>query len=411
MMEVIPFKHKLNQSILKSALSVMLVFSLGSCGGSGSVAASAAGGILETPTQITPAPIGTAATAATAAQLDKFWARYGAKESFSPRYVEILTKVLEAEDLVFAKDYFGARAIVVALIAKYPLMINETASFPWWDNFNEGYGKSPRPHFGEPGIYAQLRMLDDITKMGVEKKLLSGTTPIQMVIVMPQCSNIEPTEGPTLTNHRISPEIEENSYEVVRQSLRLFQSYLLAISGGELQLELSFHKLASCFEIDGKEPQFSRFKYNVPLLQLPAGVIDSADMFWLVYPMDFDRGIKYGFSSGVGAYSGKPVFISEDVWITRKRGDQGDGAVGGPRTAVERRAYLPEWFQHEVFHHFFSSWPEFELEKTGHAWFTKSNWPTDFTGKEEEDYFSEALNKRLMGATPSIAKKLQRGKR
>ena len=90
---------------------------------------------------------------ATAAQLDKFWERYGAKESFTSRYVEMLTKVLEAEDLVFAKDYVGARAIVLALIAKYPLMTNESGYSVWWDNYWESKNKSTLdpPHFGEPG--------------------------------------------------------------------------------------------------------------------------------------------------------------------------------------------------------------------------------------------------------------------
>ena len=103
--------------------------------------------------------------------------------------------------------------------------------------------------------------------------------------------------------------------------------------------------------------------------------------------------------------SGKPVFISEDDWVIKKRTpDQG----GGDRTDVERRIYLPEWVQHEFFHHLFQTWPEFGLEKTGHDWFVKTNWPADFTGKLEEDYFSEALNKRLYDAKPSIAQKLKR---
>ena len=341
---------------------------------------------------------------ATAAQLDKFWARYGPKESFTPRYVEMLTKVLEAEDKVYAKDYVGARAIVLALIAKYPVMTNESGYSVWWDNYWESKNKSKLdpPHFGEPGIYAQLRMLDDITKMGV-KKALPGTTALQMAIVIPQCSNIRPKTGPILLNERISPEIEENSYEVVRQSLRLLESYLLAISGGELRLELNFYKLNTCLEINVNNTY--TLDATPPLMQLPAGVLEKSDMFWLLYPMNFDAGVDYGFSSGVGGYDNKPVFISEDDWILKKKAGQGAGF----RTEVERRMYLPEWFQHEIFHHFFSSWPEFELEKTDHQWlFFKSSWPSDFTGQVEEDYFSEALNKRLYGATPSIAKKLKR---
>ena len=90
--------------------------------------------------------------------------------------------------------------------------------------------------------------------------------------------------------------------------------------------------------------------------------------------------------------------------MKKRSPDQGEGN----RTDVERRMYLPEWIQHEFFHHLFSSWPELGLEKTPHEWFTKANWPADFTGNEEEDYYAEALNKRLYQATPSIAQKLKR---
>lgn len=395
MKNVVFAKHKLYKSTLKSALLAVLASSVVSCGGGGDVS-----GV----TDATPAPAPSVASVKTAAQLKTFWARYGAKESFSPMYGEVLTKLLEAEDLVVAKEFQAARVIVVDLITKYPLMNGAMPNDSvWWNNYNEGQNKSTRPHLGEPGPYAHLRMLDDITKMGVEKGSLPGNTPIQMAIVVPQCSDIVPISGPTLMNERISPEIEENSYEAVRQSLRLLQSYLLAISGGELRLELNFYKINSCFQIN-KNNRYV-LDSNPPLLELPAGVIEKMDMFWLIYPMDFDANVKYGFSSGVGSYNEKPVFISEDDWIIKKRApDQGSGF----RTDVERRMYLPEWFQHELFHHLFASWPELNLGATGHPWFDKSTWPTDFFGREEEDYFSEALTKRLYSANPTIAKKLKR---
>ena len=54
----------------------------------------------------------------TPAALAEFWDRYGAKENFPPKYVELFIKLLEAEDKVVDKDYLGARLIVDDLIKK-----------------------------------------------------------------------------------------------------------------------------------------------------------------------------------------------------------------------------------------------------------------------------------------------------
>jgi hypothetical protein len=394
-MKKVDSKNRHFRLALKSALAGSLAIALMSCGGD----------VTSTTDANSTSASAASASAKTAAALATFWGRYGAKESFTPMYVEVLTKLLEAEDKVFAADYKGARAIVDDLIAKYPLTDNNLSSASvWWSNYGTGYIKSPRPHLGEPGAYAHLRMLDDITKVGV-KKTLTGNTPIRMAIVMPACSDTIDKTGKKLLNERLSQEIKDNSYEVVRQSLRLFQSYILAISGGELRLELDFHQVESCFQIKA-ETGYVFGNYNTPISQLPSEAIKKADMFWLIYPTDFDANLDVGGGSAIGGFEGgKPVFMSEDDWVIKKRApDQGAGA----RTEVERRMYLPEWVQHEFFHHLFSSWPELGLEKTGHQWFDKKNWPADFVGKDEEDYYSEALNKRLYNVTPSIAVKLQK---
>jgi hypothetical protein len=318
-------------------------------------------------------------------------------------YVELITKLLEAEDKVFAKDYKAARTIVDALIAKYPLMNNTKSSENiWWENFSSARNKKPMPHLGEPGPYAHLRMLDDITNFGT-KNSLPGTTPIQMAIVMPVCSDIVLKSGATFKNERLSPEIVADDYKVVRQSMRLFQSYILAMSKGELRLELSFYKINSCIQIDK-----TVFDAQAPIRQLPPGVIEKSDMFWMIYPTDYDKNMEE-LGGGMGEFEQKPLFICDDDWLFKKKSaEQG----GGIRTEVERRMYIPEWVQHEFFHHLNSSWPEFKLDGEGfHRWFDRNYWAEDFVGLSEEDYFSESLRKRLYNATPSIAQKLQRAKK
>ncbi len=411
MTSTVNVKHRFVLRALKNASAAVLITSLLSCGGGGSNSVVAdAGSTPESPASTSgtvpfTASAAAAAAAKTSTELGEFWKVYGAETSFDKDWVELLTKLLDAEDKVVLEDYQGARDIINDVMKTYPLKQDNKPDATAWDvNFNKlqlRQLKSPLPHFGEPGMYAHLRMLDEITKFGVGKTINSAK-PIQMAIVMPACSNILLKTGLTVLNRRLNPGIEADSYSAVRQSLRLFQSYLWAISGGELRLELNFYSIKSCAKID----RLNGYDYNEPIRQLPPGVADKTDMFWLISPEDLNVGNDAGGGSGIGKFeaSEKPVFISEDDWVVKKRSSQG----GGARTNVERRIYLPEWVQHEFFHHLFGNWREFDLEKTDHQWFDRKSWPTDFIGKYEEDYYSEALNRRLYQATPSIAQKLKR---
>jgi hypothetical protein len=316
--------------------------------------------------------------------LQKFWDRYGSPSAFQPMYSEVVTKLLEAEDLVVAQDYKGAKLITDALIAKYPL-----SSDVWWTMLNAKGPNKAQPHLGEPGAYAHLRMLDDITKIGVTKPLL-GTTPMQMTVVLPACSDIVPLSGPAQLNHRLSPEVEVNNYEAIYQSLRLFQSYILAITGGELRLEVKIYKVDACVPFDAANNFIHG--YNKIMHLLPEGVIGKTDMFWVLYPFDYSGGPDSGGGGGLTGYEHAPLLISEDDWVIKKRTDQG----GGIRTEVERRMYLPEWLQHEVMHLLFQRYPHLGLENTSHQWFDRNTWPAGFVGSTEEDYYSEALNKMIL---------------
>ncbi len=332
----------------------------------------------------------------TDAQLERFWTTYGGRASFPVFYVAAVETLVRAEDEVFAGNYESARVRMDALLAEYPLF-----SEVWWEIYRTGESNPLHPHVGEPGTYAALSMLQEIITVGLTHPS-AVPVPIQMTVVMPACSNIVPRKGPTLLNYPLDPEITDDSHRVARQSLRLFQSYLWAITGGRLRLELSFVRPSECFEIN-EAKGFVVGNYPSPIQQLPADVTERTDMYWLIYPSDNDAGLDIGQGGGMGAFGKKPVFISEDDWLVRKVAGQG----GGPRTDVERRAYLPEWIQHEFFHHLFRSWPELGLEKTDHQWFARDTWPADFLGTHEEDYYSEALHKRLYAARPTIAEVLR----
>jgi uncharacterized protein (TIGR02246 family) len=69
---------------------------------------------------------------------------------------------------------------------------------------------------------------------------------------------------------------------------------------------------------------------------------------------------------------------------------------------------LPQWFQHEFFHHLFRSYPELKLELEDHQWFDHRNWPADFEGRLEADYFAESVHKRFQKtANPPLDTKLR----
>jgi hypothetical protein len=100
---------------------------------------------------------------------------------------------------------------------------------------------------------------------------------------------------------------------------------------------------------------------------------------------------------------GSPCFIGDDRWLVRKPPHLGVGLYSDE----ERRAYLPQWLQHEFYHHLFRIYPEFKLEEKSHQWFDRKTWPSDFEGRFEADYYHEALHKRLQTASPPLCVKLR----
>jgi len=70
---------------------------------------------------------------------------------------------------------------------------------------------------------------------------------------------------------------------------------------------------------------------------------------------------------------------------------------------------LPQWLQHEFFHHVFSAYRKLGLEATSHQWHDRAAWPPDFEGRLEADYYAEALHRRLQLETrPPLHVRLRR---
>jgi uncharacterized protein (TIGR02246 family) len=131
----------------------------------------------------------------------------------------------------------------------------------------------------------------------------------------------------------------------------------------------------------------------------------STDWWWIIYPSHFpdqepdfagQELITGGMSVGPDGRS--PAFVIDDLWLVRVPPHLGKGEY----TQAERRAFLPQWLQHEFFHHLYRTYPDLKLESQSHQWFNRNLWPADFDGVFEADYYAESIGKRLRGASPPL---------
>ena len=342
-------------------------------------------------------------------QLEAFYAENGGEDALADGFRELIEGMLRAEDEVFAGDFEAASSRLAALFADH--------SIGTWDGWF--FPSTPDSiHVGNPPAYYGLRMLQQIIDDQPAVASAPTTAMATMKVIMPGCS-----QGPipttlaefeagtaTIKQRFLDPAIRANDYAIVRQSLKLWQRYVLAATDGRLGVELEFVELPElCVTLNiTTEPRISRIG-NTASVFAALGADADADWYWILYPSGVpgefpDFATTEFISGGMGvAPNGGPLLLGDDLWLTRKPPHLGSG----PYTEVERRIYLPQWMIHEHYHHFYREWPEFGLEETGHQWFDRSTWPDDFVGKFEPDYYTESLNKRLKTATPPMHVKLR----
>jgi hypothetical protein len=217
--------------------------------------------------------------------------------------------------------------------------------------------------------------------------------------------------------HQLDPAMDAGAQTIVDQSTWLFGEYIRAIAGGRLVMQTRIVRLPDLnvpVEIVPGDPQFAQLANGAEAKiwkAVPDDVRASTDWWWIIYPSHFPEDspelaktefITGGMSKGPDGQS--PAFVIDDLWLLRKPSPY-TGRTS--YTEQERRAYLPQWFQHEFFHNLFSIYPEFKLEASSHQWFDRKTWPSDFEGHLEADYFAEALHKRLQKADPPLRVKLR----
>ncbi|MFT5049387.1 MAG: hypothetical protein ACI8QZ_000780 [Chlamydiales bacterium] len=331
--------------------------------------------------------------------------------NFSLFYRRALNVWINAGDSHAASDDSGAQQTLDALWQVHP-----TGGIGWGNLPTKPFGIN----IGSPPCYYGLRMLSDLVEWRVQSGVQGNVAPrtVRMtVLLLGESNGIEPRNLAELNQgtgihvtHALDPRLERNDNAIVHGSLALFEEYIFAMTDGQLAVDI---QVASLPDLNLPVHAFvSQGRYIASLenpadvwATLPDEVLQATDWWWLIYPShvpeqypDFTNAEFVTGGMGTGYAGGSPLFLIDDRWLVRKPPHIGTGEY----TGLERRAYLPQWLQHEFFHHLFRTYPEFNLEQTPHQWFDRSTWPADFVGRYEADYFHEALFKRLQTATPPL---------
>ena len=312
--------------------------------------------------------------------LQNFFDLYGGTDAFSAHTEQAISAFIQAEDALLAGDYAQAQMLVENIFNIYP-----KGSTIWWNVFNAPNGAN----LGTPHAYYGLRMIQDITDYYLNPNPTVEAKTAKMNVVLVGCSEgIQPTTevqlqngtGPFVTND-LDESLMDNDYCMVRQSLNFFLKYVTAITKGQLEVEIEFIELPNvCMDVNVSTttPYVASGSIQPVWNALSEEVKENTDWWWILYPShvpEFPTFDDEAFiTGGMGLDNrGGPVFIIDDKWLVRKPAHLGDGNYND----IERRIYLPQWLQHEFYHHLYRLYPEYSLEVNGHDWFDLSFWPSD----------------------------------
>jgi hypothetical protein len=332
-------------------------------------------------------------------------ATHGSSGTFTPLYLEAVSTFFKASDAYNRHAYGAAEQLIDDLFGRH------AAGSAEWMASMKGAAQSGL-NFGTPPCYYALRMLKDCSAWKREHGgSLDSTSsmPVKLRWTVVLVKHLQSKQPRSMAEWRNGSgpvrrfELNAGLTEpVVLEASDLFRRYIEAISGGQLKVDLRFHYI--------DEPIKGVFN-NFPNKHIGLGRIDQVldavpervkretDWWWIIYPStvpdNYPDFKKQEFVSGGTHYpaQGGLCFVADDLWLLRKPPHLGFGIM----EPCERRAYLPQWLQHEFFHYLFKTYPEYKLEGAkGHEWFDRSTWPQDFAGQFEPDYYYEALHKRIL---------------
>jgi len=344
-----------------------------------------------------------------ATTLAEFYDCYGGETAFSLQSRQATAAFIQAEDALVAEDYALAKRLIDDVFTRYPKGNNV-----WGSVFNDVNGSN----LGTPHAYYGLRMMEEIADYHLNADDDTERGKIFMKVVLIGCAEgVQPTTeeellagtGPVVTNS-LDPAVQADDYRIIHQSMDLFKRYVVAITKGELELDIEVIELPDlCLPVDvsTSRPHVASGAIAPIWDILPEEMQKNTDWWWVMYPSHVPDAPTFDdeafITGGMGrSPRGGPVFIVDDLWIVRKPPHLGKGLYSD----IERRIYLPQWLQHEIYHHFYQLYPELQLEVNGHDWFNLSFWPDDFEGLFEPDYYAETLKKRMQTDCRTLATKL-----
>lgn len=345
-----------------------------------------------------------------ATTLQEFFDCYGGTSNFSTHSRQAVSTFIQAEDAINTGNYQQAKTLIEDLFATYP-----QGSNLWWNIFNDPNGAN----IGTPHAYYGLRMIEDIVDHHLNGNPNVVAQKAVMNVVMVGCSEgVQPSTESELQNgtgtfvkNTIDPALRADDYRIVKQSFDFFSQYVTAITGGQLEIELNVLEVSDlCLpvSVSRTKPYFAYNGISPVWDAISEEVKSSTDWWWIIYPSHVPKQADFDddafITGGMGLdQKGGPAFIVDDKWIVRKPAHLGDGDYSD----IERRIYLPQWFQHEFFHHLYRAYPELRLEVNGHDWFNRNFWAADFEGQFEADYYAETLHKRIQEDCVPMATKLR----
>ena len=338
-----------------------------------------------------------------------FLSQYGL-ENFPAQYIDAFQTLVQAQARVRSGKYAAAKTLLDGLWARYPVGTPVWSSLP-----TQPFGIN----LGTPPSYYGLRMLTDTVDWHVGNP---GAPPPPRsarltVVLVGEAQGLEPQSVNDLfqgtgvpVSHALDPRLLDADHQMLRDSLWLFEQYVVAMTEGQLGVELNVVHLpdlslpVQASGAPGSVSYAGLVNASQVLTEVSEETLEGTDWWWVIYPSHVPEHVPVfettefvtgGMGTGPQA---SPMFIVDDRWLVRKPPHLGSGDYA----RVERMTYLPQWLQHEFFHHLFRTYPEFGLEATPHQWFNLGTWPPDFVGLYEPDYFHEALVKRLQTATPPL---------
>ncbi len=351
------------------------------------------------------------------AEAARFYTRYSQVE-FSPLFRESLETFVRAEDAYKRGNYSLANRLLVAFWAEHP-----AGTEAWTAANQDAYrlGRTAGINMGSPTCYYALRMLTECAAWRTSGKTVPAdpATATLTVVLVGQAKGIEPRsraemesgQGQTV-NLRLNDRLLADEHQLIKDSTWLFNEYVLAATDGGLRVKLNYLHLPDLevpVEVKDRHAGLAGTAWGQIWGAVPEATRRSTDWWWILYPSavpdrhpDFATTEFITGGMGTGPDGASPCFIIDDEWLTRRPPHLGQGEY----TELERRAYLPQWLQHEFFHHLYRIYPEHKLEVEGHDWFNRSTWPADFEGRLEPDYYAESLTRRFKRSTPSLSSRL-----